>query len=421
MLSDDSLDWIILAGGFGKRSKDPAKPKILQQINNRSLLSRHLENISRIGPARVIFVLHHGAQAVEEELIRLAPTFSNLEVHTTRDDGKGVVPALLEGLKLCKKRYMGLVLGDTWIQANLKQMVDSWLGSGKSGGIVARVSDHIYDSDALLLDHKLEILGFSPKGEMPAVPAHVFGMTGVAFFDTSSLSGAVLQGTDAIPTAVSALGLPACEFIPALGQFKDTGTPERLGRAEQLEEKYNPSDGAAERRGAIFLDRDDTLIPDIPEGRHSVSPHDFNSDLVSALAKASNQGIPIHLVSNQPAIAKGWVSFETTYHVHNQLASELLAKGVTLATMQFCPHHPEKGHPGELRELKIICDCRKPLPGMFKNVRRASSVEFAQSIMVGDSAADEQVARNLGMPFQRVSFDDRKAKLTELEAWIDSY
>jgi D-glycero-D-manno-heptose 1,7-bisphosphate phosphatase len=54
----------------------------------------------------------------------------------------------------------------------------------------------------------------------------------------------------------------------------------------------------------------------------------------------------------------------------------------------YCPHHPDKGFDGEIPELKIDCNCRKPKPGMLLKAAEDFNIDLSQSYMVGDGEND---------------------------------
>jgi len=68
-----------------------------------------------------------------------------------------------------------------------------------------------------------------------------------------------------------------------------------------------------------------------------------------------------------------------------------------LDRIYFCPHHPEKGFPGERADLKIDCDCRKPKTGMIKSAVGDLNIDLKQSWFIGDTTTDIQTARNAGV------------------------
>jgi D,D-heptose 1,7-bisphosphate phosphatase len=103
------------------------------------------------------------------------------------------------------------------------------------------------------------------------------------------------------------------------------------------------------------------------------------------------------LVTNQPVVAKGFTTEAELRQIHNKLETLLGREHAFLDRIYFCPHHPEKGFPGERAELKINCDCRKPKPGMLLHAQRDLNIDFAQSWMIGDTTIDVQTARNAGV------------------------
>ncbi|MCC9084873.1 HAD-IIIA family hydrolase [Enterococcus faecium] len=64
--------------------------------------------------------------------------------------------------------------------------------------------------------------------------------------------------------------------------------------------------------------------------------------------------------------------------------------------MYYCPHHPHKGYAGEVIELKIDCNCRKPKPGLLLEASKDFNINLSQSFMVGDSESDVIAGKNAG-------------------------
>jgi mannose-1-phosphate guanylyltransferase/phosphomannomutase len=83
--------------------------------------------------------------------------------------------------------------------------------------------------------------------------------------------------------------------------------------------------------------------------------------------------------------------------VHNKLEMLLGREHAFLDRVYFCPHHPEKGFPGERAELKIDCDCRKPKIGMVVRATKDLNLDLSCCWLIGDSTTDVQTARNAGL------------------------
>jgi hypothetical protein len=71
-------------------------------------------------------------------------------------------------------------------------------------------------------------------------------------------------------------------------------------------------------------------------------------------------------VTNQPVVARGETTFEELQNIHNKMEDLLGQEGAYLNDLFFCPHHPDAGFPAKCKELKIVCDCRKPKIGLIE-------------------------------------------------------
>ena len=72
------------------------------------------------------------------------------------------------------------------------------------------------------------------------------------------------------------------------------------------------------------------------------------------------------------------------------------AEGAYLDAIYYCPHHPHKGYEGEVPELKIDCDCRKPKPGMLLKAAEDFNIDLSQSWMIGDGENDIKAGKAAG-------------------------
>ena len=160
-----------------------------------------------------------------------------------------------------------------------------------------------------------------------------------------------------------------------------------MGRDKRLNKK-NP-------RPAIFLDRDGVLIKDMDKNP-VVENFELLEDVEDAIKKINQSGYLAIVVTNQPMIAKGFVTFSDVDDVHKKLETQLGKSGAYLDDIYFCPHHPDKGYEGEIPELKIVCDCRKPKPGMLLKAAQDYHIDLEKSWMIGDRETDIKAGRAAG-------------------------
>ena len=77
-------------------------------------------------------------------------------------------------------------------------------------------------------------------------------------------------------------------------------------------------------------------------------------------------------------------------------------EGAYLDAIYFCPHHPHRGFEGEIPELKINCNCRKPKPGMLLKAAADFNIDLSHSYMIGDSDIDVQAGINAGCKAMKI-------------------
>src|SRR5690242_11813204 len=142
---------------------------------------------------------------------------------------------------------------------------------------------------------------------------------------------------------------------------------------------------------AVFLDKDGTLIEDVP---YNVDPAQVR------LAPGAAEGLPrLHaggfrlvVVSNQSGVARGLIAEEALGAVRDRLRDLLAELGVPLGGFYYCPHHPE----GVVTRYAVACRCRKPAPGLILDAARAHGVAVGKSWFVGDILDDVEAGRRAG-------------------------
>src|SRR5205807_2110714 len=82
--------------------------------------------------------------------------------------------------------------------------------------------------------------------------------------------------------------------------------------------------------------------------------------LVAAGEAAHDAQLLTVAITNRPQVARGDITFDDLDAILGRLEALLAEQGGMLDRIYVCPHHPDSGFPGEVKALKIRCDCRKP-------------------------------------------------------------
>jgi D,D-heptose 1,7-bisphosphate phosphatase len=142
---------------------------------------------------------------------------------------------------------------------------------------------------------------------------------------------------------------------------------------------------------AIFLDKDGTLIDDVP---YNIEPRRITlaSGAGPGLRLLARLDYRLFVISNQPGIAHGYFSEQAMDAVSDRLADLLFREQLTLDGFYYCPHHPD----GRLDRYAVQCQCRKPRPGMLLKAASDHDIDLADSWMIGDILHDIEAGNRAG-------------------------
>jgi len=145
------------------------------------------------------------------------------------------------------------------------------------------------------------------------------------------------------------------------------------------------------RRAAVFLDRDGTINEEVDFVR---TPGDLMliPGAAAAVRRLNEAGLVTCVISNQSGVARGFYTEADLVGIHGKLERELAAGGGRIDRIYYCPHHPTKGMP----PYDVVCECRKPAPGMLLRGAREFDVELSRSFVVGDRDVDVQAGKTVG-------------------------
>jgi len=155
-------------------------------------------------------------------------------------------------------------------------------------------------------------------------------------------------------------------------------------------QKVEGTDLSVQRR-AVFLDRDGVLIQDVG---YLSRPDQVRvlGGVPAALRRLREAGFLLLVVTNQSAIARGWLTEDDLATIHDMLNKELAGAGAGIDAFYYCPHLPD----GEVAAYARTCECRKPAPGMILEAARQWGVVLDRSYVIGDSARDVEAGRRAG-------------------------
>jgi len=150
---------------------------------------------------------------------------------------------------------------------------------------------------------------------------------------------------------------------------------------------------------AVLLDRDGIIneLMYFPEQGTVDSPFlvdqmKLTPFAVSSIIRFHELGFRVFVISNQPGMAKGHFD-EATFDSISRRMRELLKEGDAYVDGEYyCFHHPQ----GSLEKYRMVCDCRKPLPGLILKAARENNFSIPDTFMIGDGIVDVKAGRAAG-------------------------
>lgn len=431
------MKTIIMAGGKGTRISSVASdiPKPMIKIGGKPVLEHEIECLREQGFTDIIITVSHLGHIIMDYF----GDGSKFGVHIEYFD-EGTTPLGNAGaLFKLKDRLTGdflLLNADAIFDVDFNRFVNYHKAKGGLVTLFTHPNNHPYDSGLIISDDNKTVTSWltkedeRPKWYQNRVNAGIH-IINPAALDMAGIEpnsvGKVINGHHfkvdldrQILKPLCGTGKMICYDSPEY--VRDMGTPDRY------ETVYNDfasgivkSKNLKNKQKAIFLDRDGTINKYVGFLRN-IDDFELLPSVADAIKQINNSGYLAIVVTNQPVIARGEVTRKELQEIHNKMETLLGEEGAYLDAIYYCPHHPHKGYDGEVPELKIDCDCRKPKPGMLLKAAQDFNVDLSQSWMVGDGENDVKAGKAAGTHTALIGCDnyDQDIKSESLISIINS-
>ena len=380
---------VILVGGRGTRlgelARETPKP-LLPIVGDVRFLDYLIENIARHGIEDIVLLAGHFGDQVEARYAGKRIRGAHLRV-IVEPSPAGTAGAL---------RYAEAALDDTFLMLNGDSIVElnylalaQALGRNDQAALALR---RVPDASRYgrVQTSGSRVAGFHEKD--PAFSGAALISSGVYALRKSVLGliGRVPASieTDVFPKLAAANAIAAFE---STGYFLDIGLPDTLAQARaELPDQM--------RRGAVFFDRDNTLIRD--EGyTYRVEDLEWLPGAIEAIRACNDAGRLVIVVSNQAGIARGLYTETDMRRFHTHMQNELRKHGAHIDAFYHCPHHGD-GAIGRYKHLDH--PDRKPNPGLLRRAFAEWPIERACAVLIGDADSDIAAAKALGVQASKV-------------------
>ena len=410
---------VIMAGGKGTRISSIANdiPKPMIKIGGKPVLEHELESLRDQGFTEIIITVSHLGDVIMDYFgdgtgnspVTGKPFGVHIEYYFEKIP-LGNAGALFK----IKNKLSGdflLLNGDVLFDVDFNRFAKFHKTCGGLVTLFTHPNSHPYDSGLIIADKNAIVSQWLAKEDIRPKYYKNRVNAGLHIINSSLLDKVAIDseeiGTIGKDKEYFRIDLDRQLLKPLAGSklmfcydspeyVKDMGTPERF---YSICNDYNSgliqNKNLKRKQKAIFLDRDGTINRYIGFLRNIEQFHLIDG-VSNAIKKINQLGYLVIVVTNQPVVARGDVSFKELEEIHNKMETLLGEDGAYVDSIYYCPHHPHKGYKGERLELKINCDCRKPKPGMLFQAAHDFNIDLSQSWMVGDGEVDIKAGQSAG-------------------------
>lgn len=409
---------VIMAGGRGTRIASVASdiPKPMIPVLGKPILEYQLQVLKKNGYEDILISIGYLGSVIRD-YFKDGSSFGVHISYIEETQPLGTAGALyLMKEQLSAEQDFLLLNGDIIFDVDFERFYQA---HQKMGGLVTlftHPNSHPYDSGVIEVDEKHKVTRWLHK-EDERIWYQNRVNAGLHFISAKLLEQFVqLEKRDLDRDILKPLIAKGELYAYDSPEYvKDMGTPDRLEAvAADISNGIVEGKNLSKEQKAVFLDRDGTINEEVG----------FLSDIeqlrllpraAEAVRRINESGYMAILVTNQPVVARGEVSFAGLNQIHNKLETLLGEKGAYLDAIYFCPHHPNGGFAGEAAELKIVCDCRKPKPGMLYQAASDYHINLAESYMIGDAERDMLAGHAAGCHTIYIGADSANSKPQEAD------
>lgn len=428
------MKTVIMAGGKGTRISSVATdiPKPMIKIEGKPVLERAIECLRDQGYTDLIITVSHLADHIINYFGDGSDFGVNIE-YFIEEMPLGNAGALFKLRDRLTEDFL-LINADSIFDIDFNRFAYHHKTKGGLVTLFTHPNSHPYDSGVIIANEDGCVEQWLTKEDvrpqwyqnrvnagLHVINPKVLDMCGIKADDVGKEIGGKRIKVDLDRQILKPLcgkGIMFCYDSPEY--VKDMGTPDRYEAVcADFQEGRVQAKNLKQKQKAVFLDRDGTINKYAGFLRNS-DDFELLPGVADAIKKINASGYLAIVVTNQPVIARGEVTVPELQEIHNKMETLLGAEGAYLDAIYYCPHHPHKGYEGEVPELKIDCECRKPKPGMLLKAAEDLNIDLSQSWMVGDGENDIKAGIAAGCNTALIGCDsfDQKVTVHSLQEFV---
>jgi D,D-heptose 1,7-bisphosphate phosphatase len=384
----------ILAGGKGTRFlKYSNTPKLLIKFKNYTLLENIINQCKKYNLNNFYLFLGFGNERIVKFLKK-----KKIKVNYFIDKNPLGTGGALKKIENRKEDSL-IIMGDLLFNINLERFIKFHKSKNADITLFTHPNSHPHDSDLISVNKNNKVINFFSKNRKKIIYTKNIATAGIYLMKTKLLKSLKKDSFQdlsknlikkLVKRNANVFAYQSREYI------KDVGTPERYFEAKKdinlnIPNKRNFNN----KMPAFFIDRDGVINKE----RFNLysDPCNFFPRTVEAIKKINEMNYLCIIITNQPAIAKGFVTEKFVNFTHDKMETLMGYKGAYIDGIFYCPHYPKKGFKGEIKKYKVNCSCRKPKIGLIKKAIEEFNIDLKKSYFIGNSLIDYKTAIKAGI------------------------
>ena len=401
-----------MAGGKGTRVSSIASdiPKPMINIEGKPVLEWEINNLREQGLNDIIITVSHLSNIIMDYFKDGSQFGVHIE-YFIEDVPLGNAGALFKIKDKLTDDFL-LLNADSVFDVDFNKFISYHKEKGGLVTLFTHPNSHPYDSGLIIANDNKEVIEWLGKSDARPTWYKNRVNAGIHLINKKILDASIEgEKIDLDKQLLKPLANTGEMFVYDSPEYvKDMGTPDRYQAVcKDFHTGIVHAKNLNNKQKAIFLDRDGTInkyvgfLTDIRD----LELKEGTADAISLINSSDYLAI---VITNQPVVARGEVSFEQLNEIHNKMETLLGNKGAFVDAIYYCPHHPHKGYEGEVPELKIDCECRKPKPGLIFRAAEDFNIDLSKSWMIGDEEIDVLTAENAGCNYIKIDKNDSLLK-----------
>ena len=391
---------VITAGGKGTRLSSIARdiPKPMVSIVDKPILQYQIECLKHSGVDTVYLIVGHLGNIIKD-FFGDGKEFGVSIKYIEENEPLGSGGALFFLRDQIKEDFVFL-FGDIMLDVDFKRMMAFHKEKNAIITLLSHPNSHPFDSDLIIVNNNDMVAGIDSKNNVRDYNYHNLVNSGIYILSNKILNNyfPTCRKMDFEKDVVNLeIGNKDVFSYHSTEYVKDAGTPDRYySVCDDVKNGIVKSKNLSRPQKCVFFDRDGT-INKYKGFVRNISDIELEDKASECLKEINHSEYLSIIITNQPVIARGEVSYEELDSFHNKIETLLGNEGAYYDDLFYCPHHPDGGFEGEIKELKFDCECRKPKIGLLLKAKEKYNIDLSKCFFVGDTTMDVQTGKNAGM------------------------